>query len=143
DSFRGNPILLTFHKGLGCLHCTEQLRELAKHEKEIRALGMSIIAVGPEVITPQESRFYAEKHGVSFPLLGDSAHKVYAQMSCLNKSGEPSHGVFLLDRDHVIQWYSLTEDAVTDIEMLIREARRVIDKSKEAKSINPTRTGGP
>jgi peroxiredoxin len=131
--FKGKPILLILHKGLGCVHCTEQLRELAKHDKEIRALGLSIIAVGPEAVMPQEARFYAEKHGLHFPLLGDPSHKTYANLGCLDKSGRPSHGVFLLDREFLVQWHSISDDPIIDIAMLIREARRMIEKSNNRK----------
>ena len=47
-NFHGQPVLLVFFLGRGCLHCKEQLEAFVKRERQITEAGLKLIAVSSD-----------------------------------------------------------------------------------------------
>ncbi|MGE3975905.1 MAG: peroxiredoxin-like family protein [Bdellovibrionales bacterium] len=66
----GRPSLLIFYRGGWCPYCNLQLSSLQKIEKDIRKLGVQIIAVSPD--RPEELIKSVAKHVLNYILISDS-----------------------------------------------------------------------
>ena len=110
-----------FHRGLDCLHCSEQLSALAKATPEFRALGVEIAAISPQWPTHDEVRAASKRLGIVFPLLADPTLSVFRLHGCHEE--QPLHGVFLIDPDGQVRWQSVSEQPETDSQRLLALVR--------------------
>lgn len=81
--------------------------ELQRSLKDITAHGLGLAAIsydGPEVL-----RSFADKHGITFPMLSDSGSRTIAAWGILNReatgrtAGIPYPGTYVIDRSMVIR----------------------------------------
>jgi FtsP/CotA-like multicopper oxidase with cupredoxin domain/peroxiredoxin len=117
QSFEGRHLLLVFHRGLDCLHCSEQLSALAKAAPQFSALGVEVAAISPQWPPEAEVRAASKRLGIGFPLLADPTLSVFRDHGCYEN--EPLHALFLIDVDGQIRWQAVTEQPVTDTRGLL------------------------
>ena len=68
------PVIVTFYRGGWCPYCNLQLRAFQELLPEIRAMGVSLVAISPE--KPDETLSTAEKNALAFEVLSDIGQKV-------------------------------------------------------------------
>lgn len=68
------PVVLVFYRGGWCPFCTLTLRAMQSVAPRLRAQGVRLIAVSPEL--PVRARATAERNGIDFPLLHDANNVV-------------------------------------------------------------------
>ncbi len=65
------PLVLIFYRGGWCPYCNLELRAWQQQLTELSRLGAQLVAVSPQ--TPDNSLSTAEKNGLAFAVLSDSA----------------------------------------------------------------------
>ncbi|OAA65265.1 Thioredoxin-like fold protein [Niveomyces insectorum RCEF 264] len=69
ELLKKGPILITFYRGTWCPFCNIALAHLQKHLAAFAALGVTVVAISPEL--PDTSLSETEKRGLTFPVLSD------------------------------------------------------------------------
>jgi FtsP/CotA-like multicopper oxidase with cupredoxin domain/peroxiredoxin len=112
DEFRGKLLMLVLHKGLRCLHCAEQLSTLQRQHETLSLEGIQLVTVSPYV--PDDPADVETLNQLPFPILTDPELKCFHNYQCLDKLGEPLHGIFLIDSQNRVLLEHRTETAVSD-----------------------------
>jgi peroxiredoxin len=71
---RSAPVLIVFYRGGWCPYCSLDLRAIQSVSRELRSLGVSIVAISQQ--SAVESRSTEIMNGLSFPSLVDHGGKV-------------------------------------------------------------------
>ena len=125
---RGQPLLLIFYLGYGCLHCAEQLHALAPKTDAFAQQGISIVAIssdGLEGLLRSQEDYDGEK--IPFPLVANpnldvfKAYRAYDDFEDL-----PLHGTFLIDAHGRVRWQDISYDPFMDVDFLLAEAQRLL-----------------
>ncbi|EXJ88984.1 hypothetical protein A1O3_02048 [Capronia epimyces CBS 606.96] len=86
------PLLITFYRGEWCPFCNLALAALQKHIEELRAKGVTLIAISPEL--PSQSLSTSEKNNLKFQVLSDVQNKLAKQLGILFAQPEYLRPVF-------------------------------------------------
>ncbi len=70
----GKYSILIFYRGSWCPYCNLHFSELSKIEKELLALGYTIVAISPDL--EENTKLTKEKHGLMYDLYSDSSMQV-------------------------------------------------------------------
>jgi len=125
----GQPTLVVFYLGFGCLHCIEQLQAIAPQAEEFAADGIRIVAVGTDTAAKAAESLAALDEGdrFPFPLLADPGLATFKSWRCYDDFEEmPLHGTFLLDAAGRVRWQDISFEPFTEIEWLLGESRRLL-----------------
>ena len=127
--YRGRPLLVVFYLGHRCVHCMEQLQQLAPRAKEFGEAGIDILAVGTD--TPEgldKTLANAGPGGVfPFPLAADPSRAAFRAWHAHDDFEDvPLHGVFLVDAEGRVRWQDIGPEPFTDFHFLVRESRRLL-----------------
>jgi len=68
------PLVVVFYRGSWCPWCNLQLKAIQDSIDEVHELGAELVAISP--MTPDNSLSFAEKKGLSYPVLSDVGLKV-------------------------------------------------------------------
>jgi peroxiredoxin len=101
-------VVLFFRSADWCAYCKSQIVELDRDQDNLRRLGIGVAAVSYDSVAVL--RTFAERRGISIPLLSDVDSKVIRSMGILNESipkDDPSYGLpypgsFVLDATGVL-----------------------------------------
>jgi peroxiredoxin/tetratricopeptide (TPR) repeat protein len=119
----GEPVLVVFFLGFGCVHCVEQLRELAPRTAAFRAAGIRVLAVGTDPVEAVGQALDGDP--LPFPVLCDPGAEAFRQWSCWDEFDDvPLHGTFLLDGRHQLLWQDIGAEPFLDLDFLLGEATR-------------------
>lgn len=97
-------LMLVFNRSAGwCPYCRTQLVELQGRYEELREQGLGLASFTYD--PPATIKAFAEKHGITFPILSDEGGAVVTRYGILNRAFEPGHknygiphpGTFILD----------------------------------------------
>lgn len=130
DSHRGEPLVLIFYLGHGCLHCSEQLNAVAARIDDFRAAGLPVLAVSTDSVAElakSQANYSIDGSAFPFPLVADPAEtsfKVYGAHDDFERVA--LHGTFVLDPEGGILWSDIAADPFMDLDFLIRESRRLL-----------------
>lgn len=129
------PVIITFYRGNWCPYCNLELQAYQYHLEKIKALGVSLVAIGPELpdeslttIEKNELQFqvlsdvncdYAKELGIAFPL-ADKLRPIYAEfgIDLEQKNGSfelPVSATFVVDQDGMIL------ESTVDVDHTIRQ----------------------
>ena len=127
--YRGRPVLVVFYLGHRCVHCMEQLQQLAPRAMEFAGAGIDILAVGTD--TPEGLARTMENAGPGggfpFPLAADPGRVAFRAWHAHDDFEDvPLHGVFLVDGDGRVRWQDIGAEPFTDFHFLLRECRRLL-----------------
>lgn len=103
DLLRSGPVLLVFFPFAFSPVCHEELTLIAEREQELRAGGVSVVAVSCDPI--HALRAYAEKNHLEFPLLSDfwPHGEVATRFGVFNDvAGHPRRVSFLISPEHTV-----------------------------------------
>jgi peroxiredoxin len=108
DRLQHGAVILTFYRGGWCPYCNLELRAYQQILPQIRAAGVSLIAISPQ--TPDESLSTAEKNQLSFDVLSDAgsnvaqAYKIAFELPDELKQIYTQFGHALPDRNGTPDW---------------------------------------
>ena len=77
------PLLITFYRGNWCPFCNLALRALQQRLPEIRAAGVELVAISPEL--PDSSLSTQEKNELEFAVLSDAGNKLARELGIVWK----------------------------------------------------------
>ncbi|KAI1207833.1 AhpC-TSA-domain-containing protein [Annulohypoxylon truncatum] len=86
------PLLITFYRGGWCPFCNLALHALQARLPEIKAKGVTLVAITPEL--PDSSLTTAEKQGLEYPVLSDVGNKFAHQLGIVWKQPDELREVF-------------------------------------------------
>ena len=70
-------LLVSFYRGGWCPYCNLELKALQERYSEIRAAGVTLVAISPQI--PDFSLSTQQKNNLQFPVLSDHGNKVARQ----------------------------------------------------------------
>jgi len=126
------PTIICFFRGLGCLHCVEQLQALRDAETRLKSADISVVAISTDTsdALTRAAKGYAAGRPLPFLLLADGTHATFKKFGCFDR--EPLHGTFVLDADRRIRWRHVGIQPFMDIST-------VVERCRESRNTPPTR----
>jgi peroxiredoxin Q/BCP len=95
-------VLLVFYPGDDTPVCTKQLCDYRDHLSVFEDLGVDVLGINPQSLASHEK--FAEKHGLSFPLLADEDKSVCRAYGALNLMGMAKRALVLVGTDQTVRW---------------------------------------
>lgn len=131
--FHGQPVLVIFYLGHGCLHCAEQLQKFAPKMGEFNSAGIEMVAISTDnrdgLKTSIDS--YGETP-LPIQLLADPEFNVFRQYRVYDEfEAQPLHGTFLIDGEGRIRWHDVSYEPFMDVDFLLKESVRLLSQQPE------------
>lgn len=131
SQFRGQPVIVIFYLGFGCLHCVEQLKTFEPMAKEYEAAGIRLVAISSDdaaaLARAIEERRKSGASGLAIPLAANADLSVFkAYRSFDDFENMPLHGTFLIDAQGLVRWQDISYEPFTDAKFLLNEAKRLL-----------------
>jgi peroxiredoxin Q/BCP len=119
----GRPLVLAFYPGDDTPVCTRQLCSYEKSMPDLDAVGATVWGISTQDVASH--RRFAEKHGLSMPLLADvdgAVHRAYGLGGVLNR-----RALFVIDGAGRVAWSeaSLTSLRYVPAERIAEQVRRL------------------
>ena len=99
---RERSVLLVFYPGDDTPVCTKQLCDYRDHLEVFQDLGVDVLGINPQSL--DSHRRFAEKHGLSFPLLADEDKSVCRSYGALNLLGMAKRALVLVGTDRRVRY---------------------------------------
>ena len=128
-SFRGQPVLVIFYLGHGCIHCIEQLNLFAPVAAQFQSAGISIIAVSTDSVEGLGKTMEKSKSGDGFPfqIVSNEKLDVFKSYRAYDDFEQmPLHGAFLIDGRGLVRWQDISYEPFNEPEFLLKEAQRLL-----------------
>jgi peroxiredoxin Q/BCP len=115
--WRGQPIVLYFYPRDDTPGCTKEAAAFRDQGQRMKALGATVIGVSTDDVASHQK--FRDKHGLNFPLLADTEHRVaetYGAWREKVRNGKTSLGIqrstFLIDAGGVVRkvWKNVNVD---------------------------------
>lgn len=120
------PLVLVFFRGMGCLHCVQQLEALKRAFPQIQEAGCGLAAVSSDSRAVLEESYIAyleAEEPLPFLLLADEELAVFKAFGCF--ADRPLHGTFVISANRDVAWQQVGSEPFMDLEQLLQECRRV------------------
>jgi peroxiredoxin len=113
----GSRVLLKFFRGTWCPYCVADLRLWNEQRGELRALGLTLVAVSHDTV--EDLQQFKRKHGWDVKLVADPALEIIRRYNLQNHNFTPKGGPFrdmaipasiLIDTDGKVLWMSQATD---------------------------------
>ena len=123
--FTGQPLIIVFYRGMGCLHCVDQLSLFATHRKAVEQTGVKLVAIGSDSKEKLRKALasYGDDDRAPFLFLADENHDVFKGYGCFGS--EPLHGIFMIDAGRGMCWHNIAESPFMDIDQIISRSRQL------------------
>jgi peroxiredoxin len=99
---RNRSVLLVFYPGDNTPVCTKQLCDYRDHLSVFEDLGVDVLGINPQSL--DSHRKFAEKHGLSFPLLADVDKRVCREYGALGLMGMAKRALVLVGPDQKVRY---------------------------------------
>lgn len=124
SDYKGTGVILAFYPGDFTPVCTKQFCSYRDDGDRIEALGVPMLGISPQSVDSHEK--FAEKHGLTVPLLSDPKKSVARAYGVLGPGGLLRRSVFLIDGDGAIRYrevalFGLRYQDVSDLERAVAE----------------------
>ena len=127
EDFAGQPRILIFYLGFGCLHCVEQLHAFSPHVEAFEKAGIQVIGISTESCKDLAAGIKNFDKKLSIPLLSDSKSQAFKSFRCWDDfEDQPLHGTFLIDEKDRVRWQDISYEPFTDAEFLLKESKRLL-----------------
>lgn len=128
--YQGEPVIVIFYLGHGCLHCAEQLQTFAPMLEEYREAGIEMVAISTD---PREQlKNSIESYGdqpLPIQLVANPEFDVFKSYRVFDEfENQPLHGTFLIDGDGKIRWQDISYEPFMDPEFLLKESTRLLSQ---------------
>ncbi|HEX5104573.1 MAG TPA: redoxin domain-containing protein, partial [Pirellulaceae bacterium] len=114
--FHGQPVVLIFFLGHGCLHCAEQVQSFGAMAKEYSEAGIQLIAISSDDLDGLRTSIDNYKDGpVPMPLVSDPALDIFKAYRCYDDfEQQPLHGTFFIDGSGQVRWQDISYQPFND-----------------------------
>ncbi len=127
SEYRGQPHLVIFYLGHGCLHCAEQLQKFAPRVKDFEAAGIKMIAISSDDRAGLQKSIEAFNGDMPIRLASDESLEIFKKFRAHDDfEQQPLHGTFLVDGAGRIRWQDIGYEPFMDDEFLMGEAQRLL-----------------
>ncbi|MEZ6129911.1 MAG: peroxiredoxin family protein [Planctomycetaceae bacterium] len=135
--YQGQPVVVIFYLGAGCLHCVEQLQKFAPKTEEFRKAGYELIAISTDRQKVLGLAYKDLEGGFPFPLVSDNAMDVFKAYRCYDDFEQQAlHGTFVIDGSGRIRWQDISYEPFMDPDFVLKEANRLLQQD-ESESATP------
>lgn len=125
--YRGEPVLVVFYLGRGCVHCIEQLNAFAPMTKAFADAGISIVAISTDSTDGLKKTLNKTDEPFPFPLLSNESLDVFRAYRAFDDfENMPLHGAFLVDGDGLVRWQDISYEPFKETAFLLAESRRLL-----------------
>jgi thioredoxin-dependent peroxiredoxin len=100
--FRGKPLVLVFYPADDSPVCTKQLNSYNTDIGEFDGVDAQVLALSSQGVESHEK--FAEKLGLTFPLLADTDKTIADAYGTLGPLGFPRRSVFVIDKEGIIRY---------------------------------------
>ncbi len=128
DNYRGQPVVVIFYLGWGCLHCAEQLHAFGPQYQAFRDAGIELVAISSDDAEGlQKSLANYDGGDIPFPLLADPQLEIFRQYRVFDDfEDQPLHGTFLIDGEGRIRWHDISFEPFMDVAFVLEESKRLL-----------------
>ena len=127
QQFAGQPTLVIFYLGFGCLHCVEQLHAFAPRAADFRQAGIEIMAISTEDVDSLNTGLKAYSKPLELRLHADPELKAFKAYRCYDDfEQQPLHGTFLIDGQGRVLWQDISYEPFMDVDFALQEAQRLL-----------------
>jgi len=110
-SEQASPVVLAFYPGDGTPVCTRQLCSYQDDLEVLRDLGADLWGISAQDLDSHER--FAERRGLTFPLLADTDKRVHRLYGAAGLLGLPKRAVFVVDADRRLVWQHVSQIGLT------------------------------
>ncbi|HEX9792824.1 MAG TPA: peroxiredoxin family protein [Planctomycetota bacterium] len=129
SDFKGQPVVVIFFLGYGCVHCVEQLNEFRPMAAAYAEAGIQLAAIGTDAAdalaesqaddTPEERELLR--------IVADPEFTVFREYRSYDDFEDlPLHGTFLIDAAGLVRWQDISYEPFLDPEFLLEESQRLL-----------------
>lgn len=116
-------VILAFYPGDFTPVCTKQFCSYRDDGDRLEALGVPMVGISPQSVESHER--FADRHGLTVPLLSDPGKKIARAYGVVGPGGFIRRAVFLVDRDGVLRYrnvalFGLRYQDVGDLERAVK-----------------------
>jgi FtsP/CotA-like multicopper oxidase with cupredoxin domain/peroxiredoxin len=124
EAVRGRPVMLVFFRGMGCVHCIEELQKLVRDSRELAGRA-TIVAVSSEPIdnATEALKFLNPASGLDVKIAIDADGKAFRAFGCYEDG--PMHGLFVIDPSGTIRAGYSGETPFADAAKVIERVREI------------------
>ena len=124
DDFRSNGVIVAFYPGDFTPVCTKQFCSYRDDGDRIEALGVPMVGISPQTVESHER--FADRHGLSVPLLSDPGKKVARKYGVVGPGGFTRRAIFLVDGEGLLRYrhvalFGLRYQDVGDLERAVSQ----------------------
>ncbi len=126
--FHGQPVLLVFFLGRGCLHCKEQLEAFVKRERQVSEAGLKLVAISTDNQAGIKGSL-ADYGSARFPFLmvADPELKTFQAYRAYDSFEQIAlHGTFLIDGAGLCRWQDVGFEPFHDVDFVLAESKRLL-----------------
>ncbi|MDP7014657.1 MAG: redoxin domain-containing protein [Pirellulaceae bacterium] len=130
--YRGEPVVVIFYLGYGCLHCAEQLQAFAPMTETYKKEGINLIAISTDDQDGLKESFKNYEPGkMPITLLSDSKHEIFKSHRVYDDFEKlPLHATFVLDEEGMVLWQDVSYEPFMDPKFVLKEAKRLLTQQK-------------
>ncbi len=115
---QGQPAVVFFFKGHGCLHCARQVAAFIEHHESFAKNGIEVIGVTSDSV--ESLKVALDSFPCPFTLLADPEGVAFAKFGCATVAGL-QHGTFTLDAEQQVTWRTVGSSPYLAIEGLVEK----------------------
>jgi FtsP/CotA-like multicopper oxidase with cupredoxin domain/peroxiredoxin/HEAT repeat protein len=114
---RGQPAVVFFFRGHGCLHCSEQVRAFSERAEAFRKNGIRLVGITTDRLDVLQEALRSTP--CPFPLLADPEQQAFRAYGC---GGEGQlHGTFMLDPEGWVLRRNISPSPFMAVDSLLEE----------------------
>jgi peroxiredoxin len=131
--YLGEPVVVIFYLGHGCLHCAEQLHAFAPRVDDFEEQGIKMIAISSDDHEGLQKSIEVFDGEMPIRLAADGDLEVFKKYRCFDDfENKPLHGTFLIDAKGMVRWQDISYEPFMEHQFLLDEAKRLLaDESPE------------
>jgi len=124
-------VILVLFRGMTCVHCVRELRDLVRESRDLVDTETLIVAVSSEPIAdPKQAFQWLEAEScVELRLLVDEQRTAFRDFGCYDD--HPQHGLFLIDSAGFIRASYVGETPFGNSQEVCARIRRLIDSNRQ------------
>jgi peroxiredoxin Q/BCP len=120
--YRDTGVIIAIYPGDFTPVCTKQFCSYRDDGDRLEALGLPMLGISPQSVDSHER--FAERHGLTVPLLADPGKKVARAYGAVGTGGFIRRSVFLVDGDGIVRYrhvalFGLRYQDVGDLERAV------------------------
>jgi thioredoxin-dependent peroxiredoxin len=120
--YRGKGVILAFYPGDFTPVCTRQFCSYRDDGDRIEAFGVPMVGISPQSVESHDR--FAERHGLTVPLLSDPSKEVARAYGVVGPGGFIRRAIFLVDTEGLVRYrhvalFGLRYQDVDDLERAV------------------------